>query len=101
MLEQILSAEFTSAAQLRNQPTRTEATAVRGPDPVSVDLRVREPCEHAAPRLARTDRGATLAALELAWVTDEMPTSLPAVLTTGPAPTSHVPENHTLDLNQT
>ncbi|MFB6771889.1 hypothetical protein [Streptomyces sp. NPDC056337] len=26
------------------------------------------------------DRGATLAALELAWVTDEMPTSLPAVV---------------------
>ncbi|WP_157856342.1 hypothetical protein [Actinacidiphila yeochonensis] len=30
--------------------------------------------------LVWTDRGAALAGLEFAWVTDEMPTSLPAVV---------------------
>ncbi|MFE2249319.1 hypothetical protein [Streptomyces lavendulae] len=78
---------------------RTEVIAFWGPDSMSVDLRDGEPCEHAVlPEvlvpveaqvhdpsgtyfgeiLVWTDRGATLAALELAWVTDEMPTSLPA-----------------------
>ncbi|BCL18240.1 hypothetical protein ACPCBX_06160 [Streptomyces tuirus] len=101
VLEAILSAEFAGASQLRTQLDRTEVTAIRGPDSVSVGLRVREPCEHAALRtelvpvdahvhdpsgtyvgeiLVWTDRGATLAALEFAWVTDEMPTSLPAVV---------------------
>ncbi|WP_327732501.1 hypothetical protein OG749_45555 [Streptomyces nojiriensis] len=101
VLEHILSAEFVGSSQLRSQLDRTEVIAVWGPDSVSVDLQVREPCEHAAlPEalvpvnaqvhdpsgayvgeiLVWTDRGATLAALELAWVTDEMPASLPAIV---------------------
>ncbi|WP_393071589.1 hypothetical protein [Streptomyces sp. LN704] len=100
VLEHILSAEFVGASQLRSQLDRTEVIAVWGPGSVSVDLQVREPCEHAAlPEalvpvdgqvhnlsgayageiLVWTDRGATLAALEFAWVTDEMPASLPAI----------------------
>ncbi|MGV9690464.1 hypothetical protein ACWDUX_15270 [Streptomyces sp. NPDC003444] len=101
VLEHVLSAEFAGASRLRSQLDRTEVVAVWGPGSVSVDLRVREPREHAAlPEtlvpvdahvhnpsgayvgevLVWTDRGATLAALEFAWVTDEMPTSLPAVV---------------------
>ncbi|MFF0398873.1 hypothetical protein ACFYSJ_24385 [Streptomyces sp. NPDC005248] len=101
VLEHILSAEFVGASQLRNQLDRTEVIAVWGPDSVSVDLQVREPCEHAAlPEalvpvdaqvhdlsgayvgeiLVWTDRGATLAALEFAWVTDEMPATLPVIV---------------------
>ncbi|MEU9036375.1 hypothetical protein AB0D45_15930 [Streptomyces sp. NPDC048352] len=101
VLEHILSAEFAGASQLRRQLDRTEVIAVWGPGSVSVDLRVREPCEHAAlPEtlvpvdahvhdpsgayvgeiLVWTDRGATLAALEFAWVTDGMPASLPVVV---------------------
>jgi hypothetical protein len=101
VLEHILSAEFVGASQLRNQLDRTEVITVWGPDSVSVDLQVREPCEHAAlPEalvpvdaqvhdpsgayvgeiLVWTDRGATLAALEFAWVTDEMPASLPVIV---------------------
>ncbi|MBW8707154.1 hypothetical protein MBT84_46735 [Streptomyces sp. MBT84] len=101
VLEHILSAEFVGASQLRSQLDRTEVIATWGSDSVSVDLQVREPYEHAAlPEalvpvdaqvhdpsgayageiLVWTDRGATLAALEFAWVTDEMPTSLPAIV---------------------
>ncbi|MEV6682004.1 hypothetical protein AB0N09_34795 [Streptomyces erythrochromogenes] len=101
VLEHVLSAEFVGASQLRSQLDRTEVIAVWGPNSVSVDLQVREPCEHAAlPQalvpvaahvhdpsgayigeiLVWTDRGATLSALEFAWVTDEMPTTLPAVV---------------------
>ncbi|MGQ5655510.1 hypothetical protein ACUJ8H_36715 [Streptomyces sp. EKR5.2] len=101
VLEHILSAEFVGASQLRSQLDRTEVIATWGSDSVSVDLQVREPYEHAAlPKalvpvdaqvhdpsgayvgeiLVWTDRGATLAALEFAWVTDEMPTSLPAIV---------------------
>ncbi len=101
VLGHVLSAEFAGASRLRSQLDRTEVIAVWGPGSVSVDLRVREPREHAAlPEalvpvdahvhgpsgayvgevLVWTDRGATLAALEFAWVTDEMPTSLPAVV---------------------
>ncbi|KUJ35829.1 hypothetical protein ADL25_35305 [Streptomyces sp. NRRL F-5122] len=101
MLEHILSAEFVGASQLRSQLDRTEVIATWGSDSVSVDLQVRKPYEHAAlPEalvpvdaqvhdpsgayvgeiLVWTDRGATLAALEFAWVTDEMPTSLPAIV---------------------
>ncbi|MFG2899814.1 hypothetical protein ACGFZH_22370 [Streptomyces zaomyceticus] len=101
VLEHILSAEFDGASQPLSQLDRTEVTGVWGPGSVSVDLQVREPCEHAAlPTelvpvdapvydasgsdvgmiLVWTDRGATLAALEFAWVTDEMPTSLPTVV---------------------
>ncbi|MFD8576724.1 hypothetical protein ACFV1H_15540 [Streptomyces virginiae] len=35
---------------------------------------------HIGEILVWTDRGATLAALEFAWVTDAMPTSLPAIV---------------------
>ncbi|MBM7167750.1 hypothetical protein JQK87_04865 [Streptomyces sp. G44] len=101
VLEHILSAEFAGASQLQSQLDRTEVIAVWGPGSVSVDLQVRGTCEHAAlPEalvpvdahvhnpsgayigeiLVWTDRGATLAALEFAWVTDEMPTSLPAIV---------------------
>ncbi|MFE7546450.1 hypothetical protein [Streptomyces gardneri] len=101
VLEHILSAEFAGASQLRSQLDHTEVIAVWGPDSLSVDLQVREPCEHAAlPKelvpvdahvhdpsgtyigeiLVWTDRGATLAALEFAWVTDEMPMSLPVIV---------------------
>ncbi|MFB8406048.1 hypothetical protein [Streptomyces sp. NPDC055912] len=99
--EHILSAEFVGVSQLRSQLDRTEVIAVWGPDSVSVDLQVREPCAQAAlPKtlvpvdahvhgpsgayvgeiLVWTDRGATLSALEFAWVIDEMPTSLPAIV---------------------
>ncbi|MFE6068790.1 hypothetical protein [Streptomyces sp. NPDC056525] len=101
MLEHVLSADFVGAPQLRSQLDRTEVIAVWGPDSVSVDLQVAEPCERAAlPKelvpvdihvhdtsgayvgeiLVWTDQGATLAALEFAWVTDEMPTLLPAIV---------------------
>ncbi|MEU9298846.1 hypothetical protein, partial [Streptomyces sp. NPDC048266] len=101
LLEHILSAEFDGASQLRSQLDRTEVTAVWRPGSVSVDLQVREPCEHAAlptalvpvdahvhdpsgayvgEILVWTDQGTTLAALEFAWVTYEMPTSLPTVM---------------------
>jgi hypothetical protein len=101
VLEHILSAEFVGASQLRCQLDCTEVIAVWGSGSVSVDLQVREPCEHAAlPEalvpvdahvhdplgayvgevLVWTDQGATLAALEFVWVTDEMPTSLPTIV---------------------
>lgn len=101
VLEHILSAEFVGASQLRSQLDRTEVIAAWGPGSVSVDLQVREPCEHSALAealvpvdaevhdpsgayageiLVWTDRGATLAGLEFAWVTDEMSTSLPAIV---------------------
>ncbi|WP_152648893.1 hypothetical protein [Streptacidiphilus anmyonensis] len=100
VLENILSADFVGASELRSQLDRTEVIAIWGADSVSVDLQVREPCQHAAlPEvilpvdtqvhdpsgayvgeiLVWTERGATLAALEFAWVTDEMPTTLPSV----------------------
>ncbi|MFE6727851.1 hypothetical protein ACFVDN_08170 [Streptomyces californicus] len=101
VLEHILSAEFDGASQLRSQLDRTAVTAVWRPDSVSVGLQVREPCEHAAlptelvpvdahvhdpsgvhigEILVWTERGATLAALEFAWVTDDMLTSFPTVM---------------------
>lgn len=101
LLEHILSAEFVGASELRSQLDHTEVTAVWGPGSVSVDLRVQGPCRHAAlptllvpvdaevhdpsgayigELLIWTDEGATLAALEFAWITDEMPTSLPPVV---------------------
>jgi hypothetical protein len=100
VLECVLSADFAGAPALRSQLERTEVVARWAPESVSVDLRVREPVRHAAMAselvpvdahvhdssgayvgelLVWTDEGATLAALEYAWVTDEMPTSLPAV----------------------
>ncbi|MFE7129532.1 hypothetical protein ACFVIM_01585 [Streptomyces sp. NPDC057638] len=101
VLDHVLSVEFVGASQLRSQLDRTEVTAVWGAGSVSVDLRVQGPCEHAAlpdglvpvdapvhdpsgvyvgAILVWTNRGATLAALEFAWVTDETPMSLPAVV---------------------
>jgi hypothetical protein len=87
VLEHILSAEFAGASELRSQLDRTEVIAIWGPDSVSVDLQVREPCEHTAlpeplvpvdaqvhdpsgayigELLVWTDQGVTLAALEFA-----------------------------------
>jgi hypothetical protein len=100
VLECVLSADFVGAPELRSQLERTEVVARWAPESVSVDLRVREPVQHAAMTselvpvdahvhdpsgeyvgelLVWTDGGATLAALEYAWVADEMPTSLPTV----------------------
>ncbi|MEV0171672.1 hypothetical protein AB0I00_11210 [Streptomyces sp. NPDC050803] len=100
LLEHVLSADFAGAAELRGQLDRTEVVASWAPGSVSVDLRVREPVPHAAmpsalvpvdahvqdasgeyvgELLVWTDGGATLAALEFAWVTAEPPRSLPGV----------------------
>jgi NADPH-dependent ferric siderophore reductase len=100
VLEYVLAADFDGAPALRSQLERTEVVAVWAPGSVSVDLRVREPVRRAAMAselvpvdahvldrsgeyvgelLVWTDEGATLAALEYAWVTDDMPTVLPTV----------------------
>ncbi|MBK3578319.1 hypothetical protein JHN63_31845 [Streptomyces sp. MBT65] len=100
VLECVLSADFVGAPALRSQLERTEVVARWAPESVSVDLRVREPVQRAAMTselvpvdahvhdpsgeyigelLVWTDEGATSAALEYAWITDEMPTSLPTV----------------------
>lgn len=99
LLEHVLSADVPGAAELRGQLDRTEVVARWGPGSVSVDLRVREPVRHAGASgllpvgaavhdeageyigelLVWTDGGATLSALEYAWVTDEMPRELPPV----------------------
>ncbi|WP_019062146.1 hypothetical protein [Streptomyces prunicolor] len=100
VLERILAADFADAPVLRSQLERTEVVAVWAPGSVSVDLRVRAPVRRAAMAselvpvdahvldrsgeyvgelLVWTDEGATLAALEYAWVTDDMPTVLPTV----------------------
>ncbi|KOU48227.1 hypothetical protein [Streptomyces sp. WM6378] len=100
VLEHILSADFSGASELRGQLDRTEVVALWGPGSASVDLLVREPVQHAVMAselvpvdahvhdqsgeylgelLVWADKGATLAALEFAWVTNEMPSSLPPV----------------------
>ncbi|EWM13059.1 hypothetical protein [Kutzneria sp. 744] len=100
VLEHILSCGFDGAAELRSQLDRTEVVARWSAESTSVDLRVREPVQHAAlpsrlvpvgaqvvdesgefvgELLVWTDEGATLSGLEFAWVTDVMPTSLPPV----------------------
>ncbi|MFI1016106.1 hypothetical protein [Streptomyces sp. NPDC020965] len=100
MLEYILSADFSGAPALRSQLEQTEVVGIWAPESVSINLRVHEPVQHAVlasdlvpveahvhdqsgayvgELLVWTDEGATLAALECAWVTDEMPTSLPTV----------------------
>lgn len=100
VLEHILSVGFAGASELRSQLDRTEVVALWAPGSVSVDLRVREPVRHAAmpsevvpvdahvhdqsgeyigELMVWTDEGATLAALEFAWISDELPTSLPPV----------------------
>ncbi len=100
VLEHILSADFVGAPALRAQLDQTEVVATWGTRSVSVDLRVRGPVRHAAlasvlvpvdapvhdrsgeyigELLVWTDDGATLAGLEYAWVTDEMPTALPPI----------------------
>ncbi|MFI6846025.1 hypothetical protein OG535_17610 [Kitasatospora sp. NBC_00085] len=101
VLEHVLSAGFDGAAELRSQLDRTEVVAVWGPRSVSVDVRVREPAppaaalrgtrplpvdamvfdeagEYVGELLVWTEDGA-LAGLEYAWVTDEMPLTLPPV----------------------
>ncbi|GAA2773149.1 hypothetical protein [Kitasatospora cinereorecta] len=100
VLEHILSADFVGAAALRSQLDRTEVVATWGVGSVSVDLRVRGLVQDHAPAstvlpvdarvhdrsgeyigelLVWAEGGTTLSALEYAWVTDEMPTSLPSV----------------------
>ncbi|RKE17932.1 hypothetical protein [Streptomyces sp. TLI_171] len=101
VLAHLLSADFPHAAELRGQLDRTEVVGAWSARSVSVDLRVREPGRHTGlpSRLAPVggevhapsgdylgelllwtdDDGRTLSALEYAWVTDEMPTALPAV----------------------
>ncbi|WOX12806.1 hypothetical protein [Streptomyces sp. N50] len=100
VLEHILSADFPGAAELYGQLDRTEVVALWAAGSVSVDLRVTEPMQRAAMAtelvpvdalvhdrsgdyvgelLVWTDEGATLAGLEYAWVTDEMPSALPSV----------------------
>ncbi|MFK8844635.1 hypothetical protein [Streptomyces sp. Ac-502] len=99
VLEHILAADFAGAYELRGQLDRTDVVARWGPGSVSVDLRVREPVrcaampselvpvdahvhdrygEYLGELLVWTDKGASLAALEYAWITDEMPESLPS-----------------------
>lgn len=100
VLEHILSADFFGAAELYGQLDRTEVVALWAAGSVSVDLRVTEPMQRAAMAtelvpvdahvhdrsgdyvgelLVWTDEGSTLAGLEYAWVTDEMPSALPSV----------------------
>ncbi|GLF98030.1 hypothetical protein [Streptomyces yaizuensis] len=100
VLEHILSAGFVGAAALRGQLDRTEVVATWGAGSASVDLRVRGLVRHPAPAsvplpvdalvhdrageyigelLVWAEGGTTLSALEYAWVTDEMPGSLPSV----------------------
>ncbi|MFE5581829.1 hypothetical protein [Kitasatospora sp. NPDC056531] len=98
--EHLLAADFVGASALRSQLDRTEVVATWGAESASVDLRVRGSVRR--PALASTplpvdapvhdgsgeyigellvwaEGGTTLSALEYAWVTDEMPTSLPSV----------------------
>ncbi|MEV0537214.1 hypothetical protein [Kitasatospora sp. NPDC050463] len=100
VLEHILSVDFVGAAALRSQLDRTEVIATWGAKSVSVDLRVRglvqDPAlastplpvnapihdrsgEYIGELLVWAEGGMTLSALEYAWVTDEMPSSLPSV----------------------
>ncbi|WP_329458714.1 hypothetical protein [Streptomyces sp. NBC_01497] len=100
VLECVLSIDFVGASALRSQLDQTEVVAIWAPDSVSIDLRVREPAQRAAMAselvpvdaqvlnqfgeyvgelLVWTEGGDTLAGLEYAWITDEMPTSLPSV----------------------
>ncbi|MFD4558855.1 hypothetical protein ACFWP5_31820 [Streptomyces sp. NPDC058469] len=48
VLEHILSADFSGAAELYGQLDRTEVVGVWAAGSVSVDLRVKEPVHHAA-----------------------------------------------------
>lgn len=100
VLRHILSAEFEGAPELRTQVSLMEVVAVWGLGSVSVDFRLRE--RTASPSAQRAGRlpvhaevmneagqyvgellvwlhEGVLAALEYAWVTDDMPTALPPV----------------------
>jgi hypothetical protein len=100
VLRHILSAEFDGVRELRKQINLVEVVAVWGLGSVSVDFRLRERAAVRSPqREGRipvdaevvNDAGqyvgelliwlhdGALAALEYAWVTDEMPTALPSV----------------------
>ncbi|RPE31903.1 hypothetical protein [Kitasatospora cineracea] len=100
VLEYLLQADFAGASALRGQVGRAEVVATWGAGSVSVDLRVRgleqrpasqsalapvgalvygDRGEYVGELLLWTDGGTALSALEYAWVTDEMPTSLPSV----------------------
>ncbi|MGC4984699.1 hypothetical protein ACLQ18_29330 [Streptomyces sp. DT193] len=100
VLEHLLAADFAGASALRSQLDHTEVVATWGAGSVSVDLRVagleQQPAlpstplpldapvhdrsgEYIGELLLWAEGGTTLSALEYAWVTDEMPTSLPSV----------------------
>jgi hypothetical protein len=99
VLWHILSAEFEGVRELRAQIGLVEVVAVWGLGSVSVDFRLRGPAARSAQREGHIPVAAdvldaageyvgellvwlqdgALAALEYAWVTDEMPTVLPAV----------------------
>ncbi|MER5635938.1 hypothetical protein ABT095_03150 [Kitasatospora sp. NPDC002227] len=100
VLEHLLAADFDGAPALRGQVDRAEVVAAWGVGSVSVDLRVRGLEQDPAPRstllpvgalvydgsgeyigelLVWAEGGTVLSALEYAWVTDEMPSSLPPV----------------------
>ncbi|MET8536922.1 hypothetical protein ACFRCW_33135 [Streptomyces sp. NPDC056653] len=100
VLRHVLSAEFEGAQELRAQISLVEVVAVWGLGSVSVDFRMRgrtaarsaqreghipvdaevvnEAGQYVGELLVWVHHGA-LAGLEYAWVTDEMPTALPAV----------------------
>ncbi|MDH6130200.1 hypothetical protein P3T39_007193 [Kitasatospora sp. GP82] len=100
VLKHILTSNFVGASELRSQIDQAEVIATWTPRSVSIDLRVREPVrraslvsnlvpvdaqvldecgEYVGELLVWVEDGAALAGLEYAWVTDEMPTSLPPV----------------------
>ncbi|MCY0942883.1 hypothetical protein [Streptomyces antarcticus] len=99
MLEHLLAEDFVGAPALRGQLDRTGGGHL-GAGSVSVDLRVagleQQPAlpstplpidapvhdrsgEYIGELLLWVEGSTTLSALEYAWVTDEMPTSLPSI----------------------
>ncbi|KQV15817.1 hypothetical protein ASE03_32410 [Kitasatospora sp. Root187] len=83
VLEHLLEADFAGAPALRGQLDRTEVVATWGTGSVSVlpaGAGVYDRCgEYIGELLLWAEGGTTLSALEYAWVTAEMPTSLPSV----------------------
>ncbi|MGW4646484.1 hypothetical protein [Kitasatospora sp. NPDC004289] len=99
VLEHLLAADFPGAPELLAQLDRVEVVAAWFEGSVSVDLRVRGAAEsdrrsvllpvgaevydedggYVGELLLWAEGGEYLSALEYAWVTDEMPTVLPAV----------------------
>jgi hypothetical protein len=98
VLAHVLSVEFAGAAELRAQLDHVEVIAPWAPDSPSVDLRVQDATRSPHPgasipvdaqvlnefgdvagELLVWLQDGLLAALEYAWVTDDMPAVLPAV----------------------